>query len=517
MTTGLIKYPVWLPEPGVNFFLPNAERPRALEKLAGEMHPEIAQWLRSWKKNPRYQVLIISPMGASEFWGQNSNGDIFEYDQLNPKGTSAYGYKTFERANLCRHHVNKDPHRFYGRIPLSCWNERMKRIEVIAVNDLELFERLGAMPLWNDIDAGRLPPVSMGTRVAFDECSYCGHRSKKLSEYCDHLRFRMGEVLPNGVVIGARNIRPVFFDLSYVHVPAAKESGVLAKVARDLSTAYMLQRPPETYEYLNSSELEEKRASIEKRVTTNIIRKKVVDPIAHHEAPISDQALDGADDVSLRTLLATLGLSGTVLSPREFSYLALSRGGQRAQARALPRDFQLPWCPHHGRMRFATSDFSPGVFRRFRPEIARRSILPRALVIRIRKFSGKEVPRYMQKVANVPDVDVAALAEAYGIYRGGLVDSFISEFSRVQKSFPEVMNSDQSAFSSALLSKHAAAKSNFGVLALLAAPVYFLSAHLQRVKHVEGGQLGKLESFIANNPGFLASAVVNAAKAGVLR
>ena len=48
-----------------------------LAKIAGEMHPEISLFLRGLKKDPRYQYVLMTPMGSFEYWGMNVNGDVF--------------------------------------------------------------------------------------------------------------------------------------------------------------------------------------------------------------------------------------------------------------------------------------------------------------------------------------------------------------------------------------------------------------------------------------------------------
>ncbi len=96
------------------------------EKIAGDLDPKIQEFINSIKSDPRYQYVLMTPMGAFEFWGANQNGDIFpeislshchkdndpepvirelEEKYLKPHGKSMppfprkeFGFRTFEKA-----------------------------------------------------------------------------------------------------------------------------------------------------------------------------------------------------------------------------------------------------------------------------------------------------------------------------------------------------------------------------------------------------------------------------------
>jgi hypothetical protein len=230
-----------------------------LEKIAGKRHPEIDAYIRQLRPDPRYQYVLMTPMGSFEYWGVNVNSDLFpevslafnstdskglleratevartlEKKYLAPFGKtlpvgnySNFGHKTFLNAKRYRHHLNKDESISYGDIPLAVWNLHMHRVEVISKHDREKALRVGAQEIIDDIDAGRPRMISMGCRVPFDSCTLCGYISFRPSDRCDCLRYG-GRVLPDGRVVAMVNFFPSFFDLSDVIVPAAKEAGVL--------------------------------------------------------------------------------------------------------------------------------------------------------------------------------------------------------------------------------------------------------------------------------------------------
>ena len=68
-------------------------------------------------------------------------------------------------------------------------------------------------------------------KVPFDSCSVCHHRSKKVDEYCEHLKTAMNETWSNGHKVYAVNTMPRFFDISRVLIPADKIAMTLMKLA----------------------------------------------------------------------------------------------------------------------------------------------------------------------------------------------------------------------------------------------------------------------------------------------
>ena len=230
-----------------------------MQKTAGSLSPEIERFIRSIKPHPDYQYVLMTPQGSFEFWGANVNGDIFpeaalshdmacddpmpviqalEEKWLKPFGKRIppgsyreFGFRTYENALRYRHHANKDPDVAYGDIVFVTYNHKMHRVELISRHDRAKAEKVGAGEIIRDLDNGKPRQISMGCKVPFDVCTVCGHVSRTTRDYCDHLRYQMGSVLEDGTVVGAVNLFPRFFDLSDVFVPAAKESGVLMKVA----------------------------------------------------------------------------------------------------------------------------------------------------------------------------------------------------------------------------------------------------------------------------------------------
>ena len=170
-----------------------------LEKTAsGEHLPEVIELIESIEPQPGRLYLVNSALGAGEYVGFNLRGDWFtEAGLLNtPEGWDdipvwdiearrkaaartkpvrgwgrlAWGYPTFYNAHKFRHHVNKDPNRAYGYVLGAFWDPRMHRVIIVSELIRSYCERLGALDLYQRIEAGDFPDTSMGARVPYDRC-----------------------------------------------------------------------------------------------------------------------------------------------------------------------------------------------------------------------------------------------------------------------------------------------------------------------------------------------------------
>jgi hypothetical protein len=405
------------------------------EKIAGELHSEIKLFIRNIKPDPRYQYVLMTPMGAFEYWGMNVNGDIFpeislSYDlrggdpipvakaledkwlkpfgkHIPPGNYKEFGHQTFSQALRYRHHANKNREIAYGDIVFVIYNPAMKRVELISRHDREKAKRVGAEEIINDLDNGNPRQISMGCKVPFDVCTCCGHISTTPRDYCEHLRFEMGSVRSDGKIVGAVNFFPRFFDLSDVFVPAAKESGVLMKVARDLRAPAVKQAAL-------------KAAEVRKEILPNATNTALLRTSAS-ERPLPDSLLDKG---TLSKLLTTLALLGIVLKPEEFQYSTLSRSGHGDLASRLrsrgevfrPRQFSSPL------VRMSPDDYDPSIARAASGLLPHRSAFYPHLPARILKITViRRAPT--EKVPKIVDSDMLGkVANAYASYRHSLRD-----------------------------------------------------------------------------------------------
>lgn len=167
-------------DPLVQIFRPD----RPLAKIAGALMPSVQEWMATYTSDPNKIAILVNALGASEYWGQNVNGDIFPeaslvhdcskhtgtphpFDDFTGKDVPAYGAWTFkEYAKPYCHHKNKDPNRAFGDVVHWCWNPRMHRVELIVVLDRTAALQNGAAHVIDRIDAGEYPDVSMGCLTA---------------------------------------------------------------------------------------------------------------------------------------------------------------------------------------------------------------------------------------------------------------------------------------------------------------------------------------------------------------
>jgi hypothetical protein len=235
-------------EPLVRLFDPGI----SLTKQAGEMMPEVRRWLDAYKPQPGKIAVLVNALGASEYWGQNVNGDVFPesalvhdcanhpgqqhpYDEFAGKVIPPYGAWTFMNAHPFVHHRNKDPNRAFGKVVLWCWNPRMHRVELVILLDTALALQHGAQHVIDRILAGEYPDCSMGCRVPYDICTICGHKSKTRRDYCTCItQFGMGKFLDDGRRVGVINTYPRFFDISFVFIGADKTAKMMAKLGSGL-------------------------------------------------------------------------------------------------------------------------------------------------------------------------------------------------------------------------------------------------------------------------------------------
>jgi len=192
-----------------------------LEKTAG-YRPEVEDYISKIDRKADRTYILVNAMTSGDFYGPNLNGDYFPDAQL------IKHHKTFEtHGHAYRHHQNKDPLASSGKVVFSAHNPDMHRVELI----IEL-ENSRAGDIIERISKGEFPAVSMGTRTPSDKCSVCGNRAKNTAAYCDHLKYQMRQIMPDGKRVYALNDdRLTFFDISFVRIPADRTASVITKIA----------------------------------------------------------------------------------------------------------------------------------------------------------------------------------------------------------------------------------------------------------------------------------------------
>ena len=197
--------------------------PSLIKSASQTASTEIQEFWDTIPQDPRYSYLWVIGVSAKEYYGCNNNGDAFTEEDL--KHTHQH---FVDNANVFLQHVNKDPAKGIGKPVFSWYNDDMHRVELILRIDKSKPEAVRTV---SKITNGEPLFVSMGCTVTYDVCSICGNKAPTRRDYCDHLRFNMKKILPDGRQVYALNPNPKFFDISIVAKPADPTAHMLDKRA----------------------------------------------------------------------------------------------------------------------------------------------------------------------------------------------------------------------------------------------------------------------------------------------
>lgn len=484
--------------------------------------------------------ILASALGASERWGPNRRNDAWPRESLMHKGAD-YGYETFHRAHSFRHHINKDPRYAIGKVVYASWNPRMDRVEVV-----QYIQRSKAADIAAKIDDGEYIQTSMGAKVPWDECSYCHHRAKVASEHCECIKKHAGKSVHGGLKIAMINRFPAFFDNSYVHLRAAREAGMLAKVAHD-------ENASAGYELFGKRAEEEKSSALRKIVDSQSARIEVeeidrgdveelqlfephAETILTIDPRLPQPVLDKAATLPESLMVGTFQALGISIRPDEWQYMHLRRTGNTKLASFLlhagyvidgEAAAEADCVP---RYRIGPSDVDEKLASWMRNYVPLRTVVEPHLSQRVELYSrlGREKLATLaaqSKVVQVKEEDLpwstpslaAALAMSYGAYRAASPpEGVMQQIEQAVKKHPWIApmlflgggwgvkemakwivgHSDDSGVKTAAVWPWAVAP--FGLTVLTSAGAY--------KKEREGYKLNPMERLVRHYPGTLAAA-----------
>lgn len=387
-----------------------------LEKTAAEYHPEISNYIHNAKPIPGAVQVLLTALGAGEYWGANANGDYFTTDSLAHSGKD-YGHQTFLNAHPYMHHVNKDPAKSYGKVVLSVYNPTYHRVELIIV-----INKARAPDLAARIDSGEMVDWSMGCRVPFDVCSICGNKAPSRKQYCEHAKFYLNKIWPpTGQQVHVINTRPRFHDISYVLIGADRIAKTLMKVAHvEQSEAISSAFAAEKLGLNQKVSAVKKEAVIDKQVPADPANppasmddvKRILDPITEIKArdPMLPTAkLDYLAEQPLNKSMATLCAMGILPHPAEFQRIILIKLGHEKLAKQL-WDKNICFDPdsdiegESDLIKLSFDNFDPRIFEVMKEHLPERSAYNHYVLPRMMKYAydGTE-PKY----ANMVDLSAA--------------------------------------------------------------------------------------------------------------
>ena len=354
---------------------PGWAKSSAMQKTAAPKMPsEITQFVDALERIEGSLYFLSNALGNEEFWGPNRNGDTFPDAELNSP-TNAWGYRTFTTvAKPFRGHKNQDPTAAYGDIPFAHYDRKVGRVYVIMRIDTKGPRFHEIEDIIRAYERGDPVATSMGARVPFDVCSICGNRAKTRALYCQHAREQLGMLYANGQKVFVRNIRPIFFDNSFVTSGADPAAFILSKVASTtpgrvaVSSALAAEHVYHPlHEDVLVAEAErgiskaasgdmvaqkmEDRKALRRNLRTLKDEAKALDPeyqgrLKHFASQLADLLLKLEPDIP-RPLLAqmakfspddlslALRFLAIRMRPREFQYAILTRKGRNPLAKHL--------------------------------------------------------------------------------------------------------------------------------------------------------------------------------------
>jgi hypothetical protein len=411
-----------------------------LEKVASNLPQNLLEFISNLESRDGKVYVLMNALGSSEFYGSNKNGDAFPESALNHDGED-YGHKTFvTMGNAFTHHKNKDPEKAIGKPIFTTYDEPMRRVLLVVEID-----RTKAPRIAEKIDSGKPLDVSMGCRVAYDQCSVCGHKAKRMTEYCKHLKTQMNRILPDGRRVCAINPFPKFFDISFVIVGADRTAKTLKKVASagesvESGAALGLETYGED-KAAGAKAAEDKKADIYKEITETLPASEEIMAdaavVRATEPDIPTAALNKvASNYPPSEILATTAMAGIRLKPHEFQRICLVKAGEQKLADILDRNgIEIPeTCPDCDRTicnhyddidaTMKISSFNPAILRDLGDVVENRSFFEPHMRNRMMKMAASRRPLPMRKKASdevaaekVKEMgkDVAGLLSALGL------------------------------------------------------------------------------------------------------
>ena len=453
---------------------------RSRIKLAATHHPAIQAFLDVLRPDKNFQYVLSTPVGSHETFGGNANGDTFYRRSLeNRKEKFAglpYGYLTWLDAGAYLHHCNNDPEASFGCIKVAAFDREMDRCLVIVEHDRKKAASVHATDVVIEpIDDGVWPSLSMGCRVPFDRCSYCGGLSKTASTYCEHLngldsRYGKGRVLPDGRICLMVNDYPRFFDHSYVKRAAFAAAVVLEKVASK-GAAMSKRLAPYARPILGRMALQDTKNPLA------ILRWRYGTLLG---------AQSGAKIAQV--IASTAAAFGVVLTPQEFRELGVRADDAR-------------WLIHPDHV-------DPALFGDLEHQLPDRSIFHPYVMHRAVKLAG---------ILDVKEPEPCG-TKAYSAYREGLIHNLGGLLDHTTYAYRELyMDAFELVPAQAWAGKTAAVGSGTAMTLLAAIPLVFLASAHWRDSEREGEKLGMLEALVAHHPGFTSALLTGAALKGAGR
>ena len=381
-----------------------ADSGKKKNNFSRELNEAIAKIVPS----PKYSFVVITPIGAHEYWGPNDNGDSVLEEHLEaPKWKTCkiyklrpYGYRTFLNGKAFAHHKNKpqEGHPVYGDIIFANYNKAMHWVEILVKFYREPLGKEHP-DILNKIDSGTPFSVSMGLYAVADVCPICGNTRRRPEDpKCVHVAPRhLNTIMKDGRVCCMINLYPKFHDISVVDEGADSLAYGLLKVAsKAVQTGVLASQIPvgpikRTVDRLVKRGILRKAGKIPpSRPTAKVLEKRSIVrqmlELFSKEAGLDHEKLMDAGERYGSSVLLSAVNHRIMLTPDEFCSLYLSAAGERGKAeRMLRAGITIPPPESIPELEVTAESAMPAVDKWVRSNLMDRSILSIALQDRLRE------------------------------------------------------------------------------------------------------------------------------------
>ena len=171
-------------------------------------------------------------------------------------------------------------------------------------------------------------------KIPFDVCSACGNKAPTRKQYCDHAKYNLGNILPNGKWVKLWNPSPKFFDISMVRRPAEPIAFMMKKVAEHVHDIRSSAILGEQYEEMSQKAAAlDKLSLIDKIVSGGAVASKedngetkvlenfsenIAKPAAQEMPPLDDNVIQYLVRFHPAEVLSTLSSMGIFMTTPEF-------------------------------------------------------------------------------------------------------------------------------------------------------------------------------------------------------
>jgi len=192
------------------------------DKAALALYEELG---RSAKKHEKDEIVLILAATPWEYFGPNDNGDALyakPFFKIKEDAALPVTHKSFEtRAMISKNHQYQTPEKAIGEVLKAVYNEKYKRVEVLA-----RYDWTKALSECTRIRRNKSLMCSMGYRIYSPElppesgeyCSLCGKHARRTEDRCSHLSGSVGAIV-DGVPVFMMNGKGFFVDLSSIIIP----------------------------------------------------------------------------------------------------------------------------------------------------------------------------------------------------------------------------------------------------------------------------------------------------------